>query len=271
MLSRRAFVGGCLGVGAAAGSLGWYSGFYEPTNIEVVKRRVTVPGLPAKLAGLTAVQESDLHLVHTADVHVKMVDQIRALKPDLVFLTGDVVDDASAVDEAVALLQSLSPPRGIWAVAGNWDHTADAVDALNTSFDKVGMHFLINESRQLEEGLWILGVDDPSTAMDNLDDALAGVSGSAPRILLAHSPDIVNSLDKSRFDLILAGHTHGGQINLPIANGGWVKNGPTRQYLEGLFHVHGSPMYVNRGIGVTHIPIRIGARPEITHFTFNGS
>ena len=92
----------------------------------------------------------------------------------------------------------------------------------------------------------------------------------AHRILLAHSPDIASSLDKSRFDMVLVGHTHGGQINLPILNGGWVKNGPTRQYLEGLFHVAGSPMYVNRGIGVTHIPIRIGARPEITHFTFHG-
>jgi uncharacterized protein len=271
MLSRRSFLGSCLGIGAAASSVGWYSGFYEPTNIEIVRRIVNVPGLPTRLSGLTAVQVSDLHLVHTGEVHVKMVEQVQTLRPDVIFVTGDLVDDQSAVADAVGLLQNLSPPRGIWAVAGNWDHTANAVDALSTSFEKVGMHFLVNESRQLEEGLWIVGVDDPSTASDNLDDALTGVPGSAHRILLAHSPDIVDSLERARFDLILAGHTHGGQINLPMASGGWVKNGPTRQYLQGLFHVNGSPMYVNRGIGVTHIPIRLGARPEITHFTFVGN
>lgn len=272
MLSRRGFLGACLcTVGVAAAPVGWYGGFYEPGNIEVVRRSMNIPGLAPRLDGLTAVQVSDLHLVRTRDVHVKMIETVQTLRPDVVFVTGDLVDDRSAVGEVVDLLKNLSPPQGIWAVAGNWDHTAQAVDSLNTELSAAGMHFLVDEARQFDDRLWIVGVDDPSTDNDHLSDAVKQVPSGVHRILLAHSPEIIRSLNASPFELVLVGHTHGGQINLPIANGGWVKNGPTRRYLEGDFDVNGSPMHVNRGIGTTHLPIRIGARPEITHFTFHGS
>jgi predicted MPP superfamily phosphohydrolase len=81
----------------------------------------------------------------------------------------------------------------------------------------------------------------------------------------------VTSIHDQAFDLILAGHTHGGQVNLPLLNGSWLKAGLSREYVEGMFHVSGSPMYVNRGIGTTHLPVRIGARPEITHFTLDAT
>ena len=272
MLSRRGFLGACVGAaGAAVAPVGWYGAFYERGNLEVVRRTMSVPNLPARLDGLTAVQVSDLHLVRTTDLHVRMVELVQALNPDLVFVTGDLVDDHSAVGEVVDLLRNLSPPRGLWAVAGNWDHTAEAVDLLDDALSTAGMHFLVDEARQLDDGLWLVGVDDPSTGNDNLNDAVAQVPARANKLLLAHSPEIVHSLDNRRFDLVLAGHTHGGQVNLPMINGGWTKEGPTRRYLEGLFNVKGSRMYVNRGIGTTHVPIRIGARPEITHFTFRGS
>jgi predicted MPP superfamily phosphohydrolase len=81
----------------------------------------------------------------------------------------------------------------------------------------------------------------------------------------------VDDVKGTSFGLILAGHTHGGQVNLPFFNGAWLKDGPSQRYIEGLFDVHGSPLYVNRGIGTTTLPVRIGSRPEITHLTFHGA
>jgi predicted MPP superfamily phosphohydrolase len=101
-------------------------------------------------------------------------------------------------------------------------------------------------------------------------DAIRNVPAGVRRLLLAHSPDIVPNLAGQKFDLILSGHTHGGQINLPFLNGAWLKGGPTNQYIQGMFQVNGSPLYVNRGIGMTTLPIRIQSRPEITHFTLRG-
>jgi uncharacterized protein len=134
------------------------------------------------------------------------------------------------------------------------------------------VRFLVNESAELEAGLWIVGVDDPASSMDDLSTALQGVPSGAPRVLLAHAPDIVDSIvDAPASDLILVGHTHGGQVNLPLFNGAWLHQGASAEYVRGLYQVHGSPMYVNRGIGTTSVPIRIGSRPEITHFTFHAA
>jgi predicted MPP superfamily phosphohydrolase len=82
----------------------------------------------------------------------------------------------------------------------------------------------------------------------------------------------VNSVtDVPAFDLILVGHTHGGQLNLPLVSGAWLHQGASGEYVRGLYEVHGSPLYVNRGIGTTTLPVRIGSRPEITHFTFHAA
>jgi uncharacterized protein len=271
--SRRQFLAGCLGVAAAAVTpVAWYGGVYEPGDIEVVRRTARIRNLPSRLNGLTAVQISDLHLHHAADAHQHMVDMIKSLKPDVVFFTGDLVDERSAIGEALDIFRQLQPPRGIWAVPGNWDHTADAVEALNAEMGAAKVRFLINQSAELDAGLWIVGVDDPASSMDEVSTALEGVPDGAPRLLLAHAPDIAdNIVDAPPFDLILVGHTHGGQVNLPLFNGTWLHHGASAEYVRGLYQAHGSPMYVNRGIGMTAVPIRIGSRPEITHFTFNAA
>src|SRR2546423_213069 len=127
MPSRRQFLIGCLGLAAVATPAAWYGAIYEPGNIEVVRRTAQIRNLPSRLNGLTAVQISDLHLDAASDAHQHMVDMIKSLKPALVFFTGDLVDDRSAIGDAVDISRQLQPPAGIWAVPGNWDHTADAV------------------------------------------------------------------------------------------------------------------------------------------------
>jgi predicted MPP superfamily phosphohydrolase len=266
LVTRRRFLAGCLATGAAVTPLGWYAASYEPNNLEVVRRMVVIKNLPPRLDGLTAVQISDFHLRRTAEVHLRMAEKVRALQPDLVLVTGDIVDRLSAVGEALDLFRGLQPTRGIWAVPGNWDHGAEAVSSLQRVLGGAGIRFLLNDSVSLD-GLWIVGVDDPASGHDRVTRALGGVPASAPRILLAHSPAIADKVRGISFDLILAGHTHGGQVNLPPINGVWLHHGPSARYVAGFYDAQGSPLYVNRGIGMTTLPVRVQARPEITHFT----
>ena len=271
MLSRRTFLLGCVGAAAAASPAAYYSAVYEPADLEVVRRTVLIRDLPARLDGMRMVQVSDLHLTKAGSLHTRMVEQVQALKPDVIFVTGDLVDTTSAVADVHDLLGYLEAPGGIWAVPGNWDHTAEAIDDLKSALSSAKVNFLINQSQQLEAGFWIVGVDDPASGHDQLDEAVADVPAGVRRLLLAHSPDIVPNLAGQTFDLILSGHTHGGQIDLPFLNGAWLKDGPSNKYIQGLYQVHGSPLYVNRGIGMTTLPVRIHCRPEITHFTLHGA
>ena len=271
MVSRRTFLLGCVSAVAAASPAAYYSAIYEPADLEVVHRTLLIRDLPAHLDGIRAVQLSDLHVTKVGPLHVRMVEQVQALKPDMIFVTGDLVDTRSAVADIHDLLGYLDAPGGIWAVPGNWDHTASAIDDLTSAFASTKVKFLINQSQALEDGLWIIGVDDPASGHDQLDEAVKGVPAGVRRLLLAHSPDIVPNLAGETFDLILSGHTHGGQINLPFINGARFLAGPSHEYVQGMFQVHGSPLYVNRGIGMTTLPIRIHSRPEITHFTFHGA
>ncbi len=271
-LSRRQFLCGALGAAGAVGvPAGFYGAVYEPHDIEVVRKELPIRKLPSRLDGLTAVQISDLHLQGDGDTHGDMVKQIKALDPAAVFFTGDLINEQAATRDALEIFRDLTAPLGTWAVLGNSDHSSGAAETLPVDLKAAGVHFLTNANAELEAGLWMVGVDDPTSYLVEMAPALEGIPSGAPRILLAHSPDVVDQMDGARFDLVLAGHTHGGQINLPWINGAWLLDGASRRYVQGLFDVNGSPMYVNRGIGTAKLPVRIGARPEITHFTFHAA
>ena len=272
MPSRRQFLLGCLGVGVAvAAPVGWYGGIYEPNDIEVTRRTLAIRNLPTRLDGTTAVQISDIHLNGTDAIHSKMIDLIKAENPHYVFFTGDLINESAAIGHAVDIFREIQPAGGVWSVVGNSDRSSNAVDSLQAQLKSVGVRYLINANAEIEAGLWLVGVDDPSAYIADVGVAIQGVPADAPRILLGHSPDIVDQLNGARFDLMLAGHTHGGQVNLPFFDGAWMLNGPSSRYVKGLYNVNGSPLYVNRGIGTAKLPIRLGARPEITHFTFHAA
>lgn len=272
MPSRRKFLGGCLAGGAAiAAPLGWYGGIYETSDFEVTRRTMPIRNLPSRLDGTTAIQISDLHLNEASSSHSRMIDLIKNESPHFVFFTGDLINEPAAIGHAVDIFRGIQPPGGTWAVIGNSDRSADAVDSMQSQLKAVGVQYLANASAQIEAGLWVSGVDDPSAYLSDVTQALQDVPAGAPRILLAHSPDIVDQLEGATFDLMLAGHTHGGQVNLPFFDGAWLLPGPSSKYVRGLYSVHGSPLYVNRGIGTAKLPVRLGARPEITHFTFHAA
>jgi predicted MPP superfamily phosphohydrolase len=239
-----------------------------------VRHSIAIPNLPARLDGLRAVQLSDLHLLRVREVHLRTIEEVRKLAPDVIFLTGDLVDGVAAISHLLDLLAGIEPPLGVVAIPGNWDNSAAAVPALRKALPQRRGRMLVNQSHQLENGLWVVGVDDPASWRDDLYAAARDLPAKAGRILLAHSPDIVHSQDfwahpELKFGIVLAGHTHGGQINLPLLNGAWLHSGLAGEYTQGFFDVYGSSMYVNRGIGTTTMNIRIAARPEITLFTFH--
>jgi len=113
--------------------------------------------------------------------------------------------------------------------------------------------------------IYLVGVDDPDTSYDNLSYAIKNIEEKdIPKILLAHSPEIIEDIAGQNIDLILAGHTHGGQIKIPFVRPFWVPTKYHGKYANGLFKINNSYLYVNRGVGTTFLPIRFNCPPEIT-------
>lgn len=235
-------------------------------------RRVTVPiaDLPPALAGLRIVQLSDVHVGPTigADFLRPVVERVNALNPDLVVITGDLVDGTVADLAAhVAPLADLRAPLGRFFVTGNHEYYAGAtawVEHLRT----LGFDVLLNEHRQLRRDgatLVLAGVTDHDAgrifAAHKSDPAaaFAGAPTDAPRILLAHQPRSALQAQNLDIDLQLSGHTHGGQL-WPWMHLVWLQQ-PT---VAGLDRVGDVPVYTSRGTGTWGPPVRVGAPSEIS-------
>lgn len=252
-------------------TLGWgvVRGRHAFAIEEVVVR---LRGLPRVLDGYTIVQVSDVHV--GAFVGDRELDEgfalVRRLRPDLVVATGDLVDvEAERIGALVARLRGVGARDGAYAVLGNHDHYAGAIevaDAIRAS--EVGL--LDNRSVRLRSGdgggFVLGGVDDlagrtmPSTGHTGPDlrRAFEGQPRELPRILLAHQPQYFLE-SRGRIDLQLSGHTHGGQINpgfRPVAT--------FMPFVSGRYEQEGSTLWVNRGYGVSGPPSRVGAPPEVT-------
>lgn len=248
-----------------------YSYAIEPNWIETTHLEIPISGLPREFDGLRVVQISDLHVGPYAskeDVE-RVVAAVNRLKPDVVAITGDFVSlSAENIYPCAEALEKLSPRMGTYGILGNHDFATDP-DAIAEALRSVGISVLRNQADHLTIGsqrLWIVGVDDVYLFQDDLPGAMADVPPGDKSILLCHSPDIVEQAIEMPIDLILVGHTHGGQVRLPIF-GAPVLPVHNPQYEAGLFAVGQSLMYVNRGLGVVYPPVRFMSRPEITVIT----
>lgn len=202
---------------AAFISLVYYAHEIEPQKLTVTNVDITIPGLPRQFAGLRIVQISDLHGKVFSDN--KLTDQINKLNPDILVITGDVLDsrftDITYIERVLGPLQA---EYGKFFVYGNNEYTSKlSRKEMDAAYKKAGVTVLSNSNFRVgKKGghLWLVGVEDPNTGRDRLDKALTGTD-IAPRILLAHSPEIINKARDKKIDLVLVGHTHGGQINIP--------------------------------------------------------
>lgn len=238
---------------------------YRLNAAAVPVERVTVPivGLPAHLHGYTLGVLTDLHIgpLLGPERVAAVAERLAAMRPDLVVVAGDLV---SAADAAGQLDRALAPVQGALAVPGNWDYRTKAIPAL---LGCASVRFLLNEGVEAAPGLWIAGLDDALSGRPDIGRALAGAPEGAVRILLAHEPDVAARVRaEDRIALQISGHSHGGQIVLPLLGAALL---PTlgRRYPTGLARAPHCQVYTSRGLGVAHLPIRWNCPPEITLIT----
>jgi hypothetical protein len=250
-----------------------YGTFVGARDYVIEERVFPLPGLPSSLEGYTLVQLSDLHFgpfVGRRELE-RMVEMVRRAQPDAVVITGDVIDSDPAVGPLVGrLVQRLREYTrdGVFVIPGNHDYYA-GVEELIRQVTAAGGRMLTDGNVLLgDEGgrFALLGVDDvwayryTQRPGPDLQRALQGVDPEMAKVLLCHNPSFFPEA-APYVDLQLSGHTHGGQISLFINPAEYVL---PHGFVRDAYQLGDSSLYVNRGIGTTGPPCRIGSAPEIT-------
>jgi len=247
----------------------------EPYRVEITRHRVHLAKLPAAFDGFRIVQLSDIHhssFLNEAEI-TTAARYANELNPDLIVLTGDYISHSRDFIEGCArALGTLRARHGVFAVLGNHDHWTDG-EWMASALAAAGIRVLCNESVRIERGkdyFQLLGIDDLLVERDDLPLALAGTSRAETRILLSHNPAIIRVAARVGLDLVLSGHTHGGQIDWKLLTNGketplarWLRR-PSRRFLRGHATLGQTQLYVNRGLGTVVMPLRYGCPPEIT-------
>jgi predicted MPP superfamily phosphohydrolase len=280
-ISRRRFLKGCM---VSAAVLALYSSEIERHWVDVVHREVALPGLPAAFDGFRIAQLSDIHMDEYTEPFFlrQVIGLVNGLQPDAVALTGDFVSEGpvtkkfgvGAAWQCANLLSELNCGNR-FAVLGNHDHGVGAKQVATALRDN-GVQVLVNGFLPIERAssrIWLAGVDDAVVGRPELARAvpksISGIAGE-PIILLSHAPDYVDHIltqpAGNAVGLVLSGHTHGGQVRIPLL-GAMALPDLGRKYVEGWFRFGGLQLYVNRGIGTVGLPFRLDCPPEITLFT----
>lgn len=235
----------------------------EPYWVRVHKVTVHDPALAEVIGGYKIVHITDVHITEGLGFREKqLITKINALKPDLIFFTGDLMDSPEQVPAARELIGSLRAKVGIFGLPGDTDRLVMDEAAFERAFAPAGLEVVLNRSRPvpLPDGktLWLLG-SGPSSS----PQPVPVVPPKVPVIMLTHSPAIFDQAAEEGINLVLAGDTHGGQIGIPllVRMSRYAYRGP---YMKGIFKKKGTVMSVNNGIGTKSIPIRFLCPPEIS-------
>ena len=271
-LGRVRRLAGAAALVGAGGLL--YAREVEPRRLEVVRLDLTLPRLAAAFDGYRVVQIGDLHLddwSRPARLD-RIAEMVNAERPDLVAITGDFASYSArrlATGRLVGALRRLSAPDGVLAILGNHDYLTD-VKLIRQCIREAGLTELINGVVTLGRGgseLHVAGVDDVMEGRSRLDLVLGKLPEDGAAVLLAHEPDFADvAAATGRFDLQLSGHSHGGQVRVPLLGRAMLPPFSQR-YTRGLHRVGGMLVYTNRGLGTVHARLRVGCRPEITALT----
>lgn len=275
--TRRAFL---TGSAALAAGMVVYSGEFARHEIDITHRTIFLRNLPSGFRGLRIAQLSDIHLDEYTEPFFleKIVGHVNSLAPDIVLLTGDFITRGAltfiavhhALERCAGILQTLRCPDR-YAVLGNHDVTVGAL-LVTSALESRGIPVLRNQFVPLVRGgesLYLGGTADPGTDIPDLNLAVPA-QPSGPVILMAHAPDFADFVATHprgpNVDLMLSGHSHGGQIRLPFL-GPLVLPPMGRKYVEGPYQLGRMQLYVNRGIGTVGLPFRLNCPPEISIFT----
>lgn len=233
---------------------------------------------------------SDIHFVKNPGSKRRFFQKLSMLNPDLIFLTGDIIDNNEGIDTAIQMISGLRARYGTFLVLGNHEYydyrwldniryhmglgkttvTRNNVARFISELKKIGVHVLVNESMKLEvhgTPVFIGGTDDPITQKIDFERALHGLGPQSLNILLVHHLDALLKLSHHGVDLVFAGHTHGGQIRFPFFGPLVTETNLPRKYVEGLHDYKGMTVFVSRGLGSGRsLIIRFFCRPEAIFF-----
>ena len=285
MMTRRQFLGRFAFASLLSGSVGTAYALHEAKACQVERLSVALPNLPAAFDGTTVAFVVDTH--HGPGVPLSYLEEVvamtNALRPDIVALGGDYVQRSRYLQPrgghrhfiapGIAVLGGLRAPLGRFAVLGNHDRKESTM-LTRRALAENGLIELTNRGVRLERGgshLRLCGVDDWATGQPNLQRALGDARTNDACILLSHNPDFVEEIRHPQVDLVLSGHTHGGQVVLPIFGPPFTASRYGRKYLHGLVQGPMARVYVSRGVGTIGPPIRLGAPPEVTLITLRQS
>jgi len=242
----------------------------NPSNIQISKKEIYFSNLPEFLEGMKILHLSDLHSWWFGKREKKVLKFAESLNPDFIFITGDFVDFQTFLfDKDLNTLKnfwkelSRKFPQRVFGVLGNHDDLF-VLKALEES----KIEILLNTSKEIPfKGghFYLIGVDDPWSGKDNLPGAMSQVGKEDSfKVLLSHSPDIIQEAAKEKINLVLSGHLHGGQITFPFFGPLWVPSRYGSKYLKGLFKKNSTYLYVSSGVGTSILPFRINSLPEIS-------
>jgi hypothetical protein len=261
---------------AALGTLA-YARWIEPGRVEM-------RSIPIRLSRL-AQNFHSYRIAHISDIHMggwmtrtrlhPIVTRINALQPDLIAITGDFIDRSAGevIDDLTGPLRCLQAKDGVIAVLGNHDYYYGA-NGVRQVLSTCGITDLSNRVQPIRRGdsaLYIAGVDDVVEHRDRLDAVLDQLPDDGPAMLLVHEPDFADiSAATGCFDLQLSGHTHGGQVRLPLI-GSPILPSHGKRYPDGLACAGKMQVYTNRGLGMIAPYVRFGVRPEVAILTLLSS
>jgi predicted MPP superfamily phosphohydrolase len=268
--NRRQFLTRALPAVAAAPLAVVGTGLVLARRIDVVQKDLVFPGLPKDLNGLRIAQLTDLHFgafFGPADVR-RAVDMANEWNPHLTVLTGDLItrygDD---LEGCLRILAKLRAESGIYGCHGNHEHYARCEESAVGLAARQGIRILRQANETLRFGearLNLTGFDYQPLGKNYLRGAESHVVPGAFNLLLQHNPDVLPRAARAGFDLTLAGHTHGGQINVDVAGTPFNIAAIYTPFTRGLYHHNGSALYVSSGLGTVALPVRLGAPPEVS-------
>lgn len=232
--------------------------------------------IPTSFQGFRITQVSDLHDATFGDQQQKLVEKVRATNPDVIFITGDVVDsNRYNLQQSLQAVRQFTEIADVYYVLGNHEVALNKVDEIYEAMKGIGVHALANESVVLEkngEFLTIAGVEDPLNGMDTdrMIDVATYNSSDYFTLLLAHRPEFFDTYVEHDIDVVFSGHAHGGQFRIPGV-GGLIAPGQGLfpKYNAGTYNEDETTMVVSRGLGNSTVPFRILNLPEVVVVELN--
>lgn len=257
LISRRAFIIGGIGMVSYL--------YFDLHSVAIKQYTIQINNLPKDFENFTILHLTDLHAKEYGYKQDQLLNLINRQSFDMVAITGDFIDkDRPNVEPTLSLVRGLIS-KPIFFVPGNHEWWNGFI--IKSVLEDHGVTILENKKFKYAKSntyIWIVGVDDPYLGRDKLNEAIEGIADSQPKVLLAHAPNIFPTATKSDIELVLVGHTHGGQVRLPFI-GAVVAPGQGLfpKYDYGQFTAGSTNMIINGGLGESVLPIRFYNRPEI--------